>query len=209
MFSKKLAGFVALAGLFLAGSAFAALDGSAHDFSDQVAGTDAWNTSGEQCKACHTTHNTDTTVAEAPLWNHDLSTATGYQMYVGFDMDAVGTPTSPDGISLLCMGCHDGVVALDSYGGGAGTGDAMGAVNAAANVSKDLRDDHPVSITYNAALVTADGGLELATDAGVVALLASGKVQCSSCHDVHGNANDSLLVMDNAGSALCNTCHNK
>jgi predicted CXXCH cytochrome family protein len=209
---RKLAGLTAIAGLFFVGTASAALNGSAHDFSDQTGTTDDWNTSGEQCVVCHTTHNTDITVGEAPLWNHDLTdTTSGYQMYTGFDMQATSV-SAPDGISLLCMGCHDGVVAVDSYGDNTGTR-VMSSINTAANVSKDLRNDHPVSIVYNDALWTADGGglKQPSVTTAVTDLLAAGsKIQCSSCHDVHNTAGfDSLLVMSNAGSALCNTCHTK
>jgi predicted CXXCH cytochrome family protein len=138
-------------------------------------------------------------------------------MYVGFDMDAYatnGAVTAPDGISLLCMGCHDGVVALDSYGDNRGGGGStpMGGVLDYANVGKDLRDDHPVSIVFNDALYTADGGLKQpsVTTAITDLLDGSNKIQCSSCHDVHNTAGfEHLLVMSNAGSALCNTCHSK
>lgn len=207
---KKLASLTVLATLFFAGFAFAALDGSAHDFSDQTGATDSWNNSGEQCVVCHTTHNTDTTVAEAPLWNHEVSSGQTYLPYVGFDMDAV--TGDPDGISLLCMSCHDGSVALDSYGRPPAVGTVfINTVNSAAFVGLDLRDDHPVSIIYNDALAGTDGGLFLptATPAAAALLDVNSKVQCSSCHDVHDAGNDSLLVMPNTGSALCNTCHNK
>jgi predicted CXXCH cytochrome family protein len=32
---------------------------------------------------------------------------------------------------------------------------------------------------------------------------------CSSCHDVHNNANAPFLNVANDGSALCLTCHVK
>lgn len=78
--------------------------------------------------------------------------------------------------------------------------------------------EHPFSFTYSTALVTADQGL--ATNPGlydpsvgtVAALLdTGGKVQCTSCHDVHNSAETAyaLLVKSNVGSALCRTCHTK
>ena len=42
--------------------------GSAHDFSD-----DSWNTTGQICLVCHTPHNADVTVNNAPLWNHETT----------------------------------------------------------------------------------------------------------------------------------------
>ena len=46
----------------------------------------------------------------------------------------------------------------------------------------------------------------------VADLLQAGAVECASCHDVHdtvSNGAGGLLVIDNANSALCTTCHNK
>ena len=42
-------------------------------------------------------------------------------------------------------------------------------------------------------------------------MLLQSKMECSSCHDVHNAAStgSNLLIKDNAGSALCLTCHNK
>jgi predicted CXXCH cytochrome family protein len=40
-------------------------------------------------------------------------------------------------------------------------------------------------------------------------MLFTAKVECASCHDVHDSGFPSLLVMDNAASALCLTCHDK
>ena len=177
---------------------------SAHDFSGTI-----WS-DGNICVACHTPHHGDLTVPEAPLWNHEVTTAT-YQLYSGSTMDA--TPGQPDGESKLCLSCHDGTVALDSYGGATGstmmTGDGL--------LGTDLRNDHPISFTYDDALATADGslyepstatsGLGATIDAD---LLFSGKLQCASCHDVHNEGNKGkLLRISNAGSALCLTCHNK
>jgi len=39
--------------------------------------------------------------------------------------------------------------------------------------------------------------------------LFANTMQCSSCHDAHNDGNSMFLVKDNAGSALCTTCHHK
>lgn len=60
------------AGLLL-GAQFAfagTITGSSHDFTTQ-----AWS-GGRICVACHTPHKANTSVADAPLWNHTNSTAT-------------------------------------------------------------------------------------------------------------------------------------
>ena len=120
----------------------------------------------------------------------------------------------PSGSSKLCLSCHDGTVALDNFGGTT-TGTSFISTGL---VGTNLSDDHPISFTYDAALATADGGLYNPTTAlsglgGTITvdLLRGGEMECSSCHDVHNSypANPSLLVITNAGSLLCLTCHDK
>ncbi len=207
--------------------------GSPHNFSGQ-----AWNAyssttmlGGQICQPCHTPHNSDLTVTEAPLWNHQFTTAS-YQMYTGFDFGTFVTGvgytgygvTAPDGTSKLCLSCHDGSVALGAFGGQTGgvalTGGAL--------LSTDLRNDHPISIPYDSLV---GGGLHTpnyaypsySTTTGALAaqttlplktialnrLDAAGKVQCTSCHGAHSNSRGYQLSMDNRGSALCLACHKK
>jgi predicted CXXCH cytochrome family protein len=191
------------------------LAGSAHDFS--LAG---WNTGGKVCVTCHVPHKSDTTVADAPLWNHKLQT-TSYALYTSPTLKA--TVGQPGGNSKLCLSCHDGTVAIDSFGGATGT--TM--ISAANNLGNSLKDDHPIGFTYDTALATAKGSMfdpatktvtigASPTKSGTVAalMLYSGKMECSSCHDVHNTftvgANGSGMVkMASAGSALCVACHNK
>lgn len=180
--------------------------GSAHDFSD-----DSWNTTGQICLVCHTPHNADVAVTNAPLWNHETTTAT-FTTYTSATMQA--TTGQPDASSKLCLSCHDGTVAVDNFGGEAGgthflTGRTL--------IGTDLSDDHPLSFTYDAALSSADGGLydPISTNSGLGGtidqdMLIDSKVQCASCHDVHnGSGVDKLLRKSNNGSDLCLTCHNK
>lgn len=203
--NPTLAVAAVLTGIALSG-ARAEITGSAHDFSNET-----W-AQNQICLPCHTPHGANTTVADSPLWNHKLSTAT-YTMYGSATMNAV--PGTPDGRSKLCLSCHDGTVALDSFGANTGT-QFIGASDSA-YIGSDLRNDHPVSITYNTALATADGELHnpsLRTTAlgGTIAadMLFNGKLECASCHDVHNaQNNEGLLLVDNAGSALCLTCHDK
>ena len=181
------------------------LAGTAHDFSG-----DAWNSTGQVCIVCHAPHNGDNTVADAPLWNHEITTAT-YTLYAGFSMDA--TVAQPGSSSKLCLSCHDGTVALENFGG---TATNTNFIAGSALVGTDLSDDHPISFTYDATLAGNDGGLHdptvvLSGLGGTINadMLSGGQVQCSSCHDVHNDVYGSFLIMDNAASALCLTCHNK
>lgn len=182
--------------------------GSKHDFSGA-----AWNASQEICLPCHTTHNTS--AGAAPLWNH-ATTASTFTPYSSSTLDAtdVGQPSAS---SLACLSCHDGTVALDSFGGVTGT-ILMGTINGGvADLGINLGNDHPVSFTYNTALAGNDSGLydpsvDTTPLGGTIAadLLFGDQLECASCHDVHNDAgNTSLLTIDNAGSALCLTCHNK
>lgn len=182
----------------------AQIAGSAHDFSDE-----AWS-NGQICIVCHTPHNADTTVTDSPLWNHAV-TASTFTVYTSNTLNA--TVGQPDGISKLCLSCHDGTVALDSYGGNTGT--TM--IAARADFGTDLTNDHPISFTYDDTLASTDGGLfapstQATTLGGTIAtdLLSGGQMECSSCHDVHNQYNlTHLLKIGNGHSALCLTCHDK
>ena len=192
--------------VMVAGFAGAQISGSEHDFSGQ-----GWGTN-EICQPCHTPHNASIALPVV-LWNHEVTVAT-YTLYTSPTMNA--TTGQPDGVSKACLSCHDGTVALDSFGGSTGTNFITGS----ANFGTDLSNDHPVSFAYDNALATADGGLhppETQTSglggtisADMLFGALSDQVECASCHDVHNASNlPSLLLKSNAGSALCLTCHAK
>jgi hypothetical protein len=203
--STLLVGTFALA--CLSGAASGQITNSGHDFS-----TYSWS-GGEICKPCHTPHNAN--FAAGRLWNHTLSTAT-YTMFEG----EVGTQSDIDRGSRLCLSCHDGTVALDSFGGTTGTNFIPGS----SNVGTDLRDDHPIgkdavyptttSTRFNAQnashqVVSTWGSLRLrdwVDSAGATQYV----VGCRTCHNVHNAGNfDHMLNFSNASSHLCLTCHIK
>jgi predicted CXXCH cytochrome family protein len=188
--------------------AAATIKGSAHDFS----GLDA---SQQICIFCHTAHNADLTVVDAPLWNHKVTTKV-FKVYSSPTMQA--TVGQPQGASRLCLSCHDGTVAVDSYGGK--TGVIKMALPMAVGAD-ELANDHPISFTYDSALAVKDTGLFDPSShpsglGGTIAkdMLIANQVECSSCHDVHNGpaaaaVNDNLLVITQVQSQLCLTCHNK
>lgn len=207
-----IAGAIAL---MMAPSANALIDGSIHDFSA------SGFSQGEICIVCHTPHNADTTVADAPLWNHEV-TASAFTVYGSATLDAL--PTQPDGVSKLCLSCHDGSVAVDSFGGTRTSKVGLGTtfisdidLTGRKELGTDLSDDHPVSFTFDTALSALDGELfdPSITNSGFGStidadMLFAGKVQCASCHDVHDHdGNDFILRKPNTGSDLCLTCHDK
>ena len=202
--------YMVVSGTAVAGT----ITGSAHDLSGKA------YTGGQICVTCHTPHGSDTTVSEAPLWNHDL-TQKVFTVYSSPTLNAsVG---QPDGVSKLCLSCHDGTVAIDSFGKFPGNTDYLTGDKAVG--ADELNNDHPISFAYDTALATADGALfdpsttsttigsGSKTKTGTIAdvMLSAGKVQCSSCHDVHNNftAATRLLKVTDAGSAICLTCHDK
>jgi len=203
MLRTRLVGLVAVvaSGLLLSSVVSAqTIVGSDHDFS-----ADGW--SGNQiCIVCHVSHNAATGVSDAPLWSHEL-TNTVFTLYNNGTLDA--TPSQPTGVSLLCLSCHDGTVALDSFGGATGTT----LIGGGANFGSDLSNDHPIAIPYGLDTSLVDSGQPSGITGGstiAADMLFSGNVECASCHDVHnGYGNPKLLVKDNTGSALCQTCHAK
>ena len=182
--------------------AWADLNGSAHDFSSK-----AWS-GGQICTICHTPHNSQTAVV--PLWNHGATTAS-FTLYSSPTFKA--STTQPTGASRACLSCHDGTVALDTFGGKTGTTLLAGRTL----LGNDLSNDHPISFVYNSALAVSVAGLRDPSAApsglgGTIRdnLLFNDRLECASCHDVHNSHNQAnLLVKNNSGSALCLTCHVK
>jgi predicted CXXCH cytochrome family protein len=182
--------------------------GSAHDFSIQT-----WNTTGEICICCHTPHHSDLTVPEAPLWDHQNTSAI-FQLYASPTFNGSATITQPSGNSKLCLSCHDGTVALENFGN---TTNGTHFVTGLSNEGTDQRNDHPISFIYDAALATADGKLwnpnthpsGIGNGTITQTMLFNNKMECASCHDVHNTTGIThLLRKTNAASALCLTCHN-
>lgn len=201
------------------------ISGSAHDFSGTgwtgIAadpGDDA--TEGEICIVCHTPHSADVT-NNLPLWNHERSTVTWSTFYSSATLNA--SPGNPQGVSRLCLSCHDGSINVDAFGG-----TTPGTVNISVfgadrvigdQATGDLSAEHPISFDYNSAQ-SADGGLYVSSTVTTLpgaptiaeGMLVGGQMECSSCHDVHNNGDataNNLLHVNNADSALCLTCHVK
>ncbi|MFQ5570410.1 MAG: cytochrome c3 family protein [Rhodothermales bacterium] len=108
----------------------------------------------------------------------------------------------PTGISLVCLSCHDGTMGTDHT-----VTDPLGT---------DLRNDHPISFTYDAFLALTDTGLRNPSTTpgsrgGTIATdnLEAGRMECTSCHNVHDNTNGNFLIENNSGSRLCFRCHAK
>ncbi len=178
------------------------ITGSVHDFSPQ-------SYTIEICNVCHTPHNADSTVT--PLWDHELSAAT-YILYTSPTIDA--PIHQPGRASKLCLSCHDGTVAIDSFGGATGssyvTGDAL--------IGTDLSDDHPVGVEWDHQTLGSCGTCHSDNGYGppITMILpfykegGKAKIECATCHDPHDNVPDTngkLLRKPLAGSEICLYCH--
>lgn len=217
-------------GYLYANGSGAGIVGSPHDFSAA-----AWNQRpGEICRTCHVPHDHGRTLAiqsgietSGLLWNHKLSSVV-YTLYGSPSLNgAIGQPT---GTAKMCLGCHDGTVALEAMdskaAGGHLTTTYIQAIDAdyripGALMTPSLQGTHPISVVYDN---VADPGLrdpaayDIGTSGRIASLLDSGKVQCSSCHDVHDSIGEAvngthlLRVKNNDAtnpSGLCLACHNK
>ena len=195
------------------------ISGSKHDFSS--GSTSPYKgTNAQTCVYCHTPHGA---AGDAALWNRTMSVSV-FVPYASPTLNATGTG-QPGNISKLCLSCHDGTIAVDSYGIGVYAVAGAQKILGTANIGAALSNDHPIGITYNTALISADPGLKdpAATavtigtgNTGTITtkMLFSDKLECPSCHDVHnstsGTADSSkLLRVSNVGSALCRVCHVK
>ncbi|MFQ6613862.1 MAG: cytochrome c3 family protein, partial [Fidelibacterota bacterium] len=162
---------------------------------------------------CHAPHNANTTVPNSPLWNHQVTSQT-FTPYSSNSLDAV--TGQPSGVSKLCLSCHDGLTAVDNYGGST---DGTWFITGREQMGTDLSNDHPISFVYDPALANSDGELNDPSNTTTVLggtiqndLLSGGTtMECSSCHDVHNgySYNPELLKITMNGSTLCLTCHAK
>ncbi len=103
-----------------------------------------------------------------------------------------------DAESDSCMSCHDGAIASGSGTHaemipGMGLFDSMGS-------------EHPIGEYRLTNPGDADGPLKAATMLDERIRLFDNHVGCGSCHSVYSPVPD-LLVMSNAGSQLCLSCH--
>jgi len=137
----------------------------------------------------------------------------------------LGNGTGNDGVG--CLTCHS-PEGLSATGSGTEGNDMR-----LFNIGTDLRNDHPVGVTFP---TTNGAGTDWNTPAGVQGSsnyfesiangrmdkeeirTYDGKVECASCHDPHGvpsagpgsKFNKTFLRKQNTdSSAVCLTCHNK
>ncbi len=225
------AGVVALAGVVLwPSNATAArisdVTNTKHNFStvSPQGGTDGDNrtvystSENEICVFCHTPHGADS--SEGPLWNKSLPNPGSYTRYSSSSIDSnIG---QVNGASKLCLSCHDGTIAIGSVrnvrgeqrtisveqgtgGGGAGSGRMPGGAGVntgyTRNLGQDLRNDHPISLTYDNSFVSADGEMRAP---GSAPLHVRGQGSRPGIQEIHLQP---VNMGDNVGQVQCISCH--
>ena len=178
--------------------------GTKHNLSVSGPGTVKASGETEICIFCHTMHNSS---PSTPLWNRSAP-GSSYTLYNSTTMKAL--PGQPSGSSVLCLSCHDGTVALGSVLSRSTPISFASAVNmpiGPSNLTTDLRNDHPISFTYDVALSVANPNLKNPNSVMSQIRLENNQLQCTSCHDPHKNIYTSFLVASSQYSNLCNACH--
>lgn len=212
------------------------------------------------CIFCHAPHNTirpsdapggsgplaNAAFTYLPLWNHQLTAqVSGWTMYTNSQAGGNGAPQigdkasqailngmgQPGSVSLLCLSCHDGTVAVNAYGNTdqptasrSNIANVLGGIAAGYVIGKDqyLGNHHPIGFDYDAVVLDdtqirdADTAM-FNTNNPVRDHLFAGTggantvMECATCHAVHntGNTGESLLYRSDTNSRFCLTCHIK
>jgi hypothetical protein len=203
---KTLSLITIVTGTVLAFTARAGILGSPHDFSAQSWNNDPADPS-QVCSTCHTPHHADSTIV--PLWSHGI-TASSFTMYNNANVSVADlqmtVDAQPAGPSKACLSCHDGTVAINTYGGTT-RGTATFLTNSA-SFGTDLTHSHPISMVYDPAKVGSGVGQDKwlfdpdatpvlvpdsqptfvpGNDMTINGFLLGGnhRLECTSCHDVH------------------------
>ncbi len=218
--------------------------GSKHDFSglNRRAGvvampTVAFSDYGNPCVYCHIPpEQADTdSIAKGAIegWNRYQPATDSYQLYDSWFLDS--KTESPSPITLLCLSCHDGTMAVDmvvhrpkSFNisedsalhmrinsedntiscGKCHNGRVAHSI-AIKHIDTDLKNDHPVSMRFAGFLRSDEDFRRPHTPEGFSngVKLYEGRVECASCHNVHDPSKDLFLRANS--DVLCQTCHTK
>ncbi|KKK72109.1 hypothetical protein LCGC14_2907180, partial [marine sediment metagenome] len=169
-----------------------------HNFS-----AEPWLPEGtNHCHVCHLPPTYNGGNDSTPEWNHELPTSV-YTTFAYADQ--------PTGVSLKCMGCHEGLPdgpAVDEFG------DAPTQtyyVSGEEAFGTDLTQHHPISFTYDdqhGGLNDPSGTPSGLTPNGTVDqdMLEEGRIECTSCHNQHDKTLPDYLVKT-ASEGLCFNCH--
>jgi hypothetical protein len=212
------------------------VSGSLHDINNLAVTTGSYNSDAFQrvCVFCHTPHNAEISSnnVASPLWNHAPSSirlapyawAFPANQAIPFNNDPLVGP------SRLCMGCHDGVTAVDSHGGAGSWNSGSHTLATPGYTIGNLTTIHPIGFLYSDAMSARPGrlvnptttcflasspfgsaspGSNTFTRVGykqgtilIASTLYAGYVTCATCHDVHNTNNAINLPDPNTGVAV-------
>jgi hypothetical protein len=190
---------------------------SHHDFPTE------WKGTGRNCMPCHFPKDTLVRTELKHFWGKHTDGLV-FQVFSISNQDR-----NPGGNSKLCLSCHDGSIARNNHLSKPKSGKNVGL-----NTLGDGSQEHPISIVYNTSVgntlklrnpITTMSGLGESIEKD---LLSGGRVEYTSCHDVHlprntqgcvgchrdGNYKSGVIVdlslrISNTNSNLCLTCHLK
>jgi predicted CXXCH cytochrome family protein len=174
------------------------IEQSPHNFSHEL-----WLPLSKMCHVCHTVHNETLPISQyrdGLLWKNEIFSVSYIMYHSSWGASFVDTRDKstrssslgkrsnlPDGLSKFCLTCHDGIIAPDVF-----------------------ILHHFVSAEYNAKnTYLRDPDLTIMGLSGPISeVLDRGKIQCSSCHDVHGvESIPKTKLLRAQAPALCSICH--
>jgi predicted CXXCH cytochrome family protein len=117
-----------------------------------------------------------------------------------WSLDAMQPPRTPglDSLSSDCLNCHDGVAAVPV---------TVVLRNSPFSKSHIPGSDHPIGMDYKL-YAASSKEYKSVVELNSKMVFVNGKVGCLTCHNPL-NPEKGHLVMSDAKSALCLTCHNK
>lgn len=162
-----------------------------------------------------------------PLWNHDQTVQVFTPYYNGPDApldpaqkgsQAIANGMTIGSVSLLCLSCHDGTVAVNQFGSAPQDTKSISSGSAFMTAQYQIGGDgylanhHPIGFDYtlvsaidleiiDASIATFDHTLDIALygavpnqinvgiNPTVSEFLWNNKMECSSCHAVHNTGN--------------------
>jgi predicted CXXCH cytochrome family protein len=154
------------------------------------------------CAYCHEVNEESGEVSDQLSRSKPIST---FKLYEGATLDKKNTVLGS--VSLHCLSCHDGVTPFDALSGSNGTeSNNMNTLypGSSAIMGDDLNNHHPVGAIFSDKYDSE----KFATITSAGLKVYDNRLECSSCHDVHGESGFAgFLRKDNAASSLCLTCH--
>lgn len=215
--------------------------GSKHDLTSlneragvEAMGGVAFTDYGDACLYCHIPEEEQDQPlkpGQLPNWNRYKTNLDVYEQYTSGTLKSVAT--RPGEISLLCLSCHDGTMAVDriafrptdilnkddyslhmklsdtdniSSCGKCHDGTVAHEISRKV-IGSDMTDDHPIAIRYLGLDNKSDKFFApddaRGFDNGI--RLYGGNIECATCHDVH--TPDSYKLLRTDAETLCSTCH--